>query len=270
MDVVGASALLGGLLGALGARSNRVRTADELSLWVGAGVIGGPLSVAEYSSALWLKNLIPGLETAILPAAVGVMAGAGILGAALTPSLDESDLPARWVASFLIKWIRSPLTTTAGLLAALAVKLLHRPVDFRRGMLFLDVGPGGSALALGAVAWCQARCFGGERCMSDALARHEAVHSRTIAAVGELGFYLTYLTAGVLWARAQGGPWNSLTSQGCGQPFEKTAHTYTSDPAVPNSCGRRLRQEESGRHEPAAASASPAEALPAGPARRRT
>lgn len=228
------SAALGGLLGALGARTNRVRTSDERTLWVVAGLAGGPLAVAEWAALIRLKNLIPALDLPVLPMAFSVVAVTGLLGAAITPSLDHSEKASHWLASLVIKWLRSPIATTAGLLVAGAVKLARRPVDFRRGMLFIDVGPGGSALALGAVAWCQARCFGNQRCTTDALARHEAVHSRTVAAVGELGFYLTYLTAGVVWALLQGGPWNGLTPQGRGQPFEKTAHTFTGDPVRPH------------------------------------
>ena len=258
-----ASAGLGGLFGALGSRRNLVSTPDERALWVTAGVVGGPLALAEYCGVLWVKNLLPGVAIPLVPAAFTVTAVSGFLGATLTPSLDDSDRCSRGAASFALKWVRSPLATTAGLLAALGVRVSSRPVDFRRGMLFIDVWPGGGALALGAVGWCRARCFDDQRCMSDALARHEAVHSRTVAAVGELGFYLTYLTAGVLWARIQGGPWNSLTPGGCGQPFEKTAHTYTGDPAVARPCSRRIRgaaapKEVSPGGRPDAAPAGPA------------
>lgn len=236
--IVGMAAL-GAVLGAIGARCNRVRTTDERILWVVAGLIGGPLALAEWAGVVWVKNLVPGLDLPVVPAAAVVVGVTGSLGAMLTPALDDSDSPARWTASFVVKWLRSPIATTAGLLAAGAVRMRHRTLDYRRGMLFIDIGPGGSALALGAVAWCQNRCFGSDRCMTDALARHEAVHSRTVAAVGELGFYLTYLTAGTLWGLRQGGKWNDLNQQGCGQPFEKTAHTFTRDPAVANPCGKR-------------------------------
>jgi hypothetical protein len=236
--IVGMAAL-GGILGAIGARQNRVRTSDERVLWIAAGLIGGPLALAEWSGILWLKNLVPGLNLPVVPTAAAVVGVTGVLGALLTPALDDSGSPARWTASFVLKWLRSPIATTAGLLAAGVVKARRRPLDYRRGMLFIDVGPGGSALALGAVAWCQNRCFGSDRCTTDALARHEAVHSRTVAAVGELGFYLTYLTAGTIWGRRQGGKWNDLTREGCGQPFEKTAHTFTGDPAVANPCAKR-------------------------------
>ncbi|HEX2052904.1 MAG TPA: hypothetical protein VHJ78_04135 [Actinomycetota bacterium] len=230
------AAVTGGVLGILGARSNRVVTSDEFQLWVLAGVVGGPLAFVEWAALLD----VAGVAEARQPAwATGVSLASGLLGAVATPPLDDADRRGAWAASLLVKWLRSPIATTAGVLAVMATLLRGRPVDFRRGMLFVDVAPGGSALALGAVGWCHARCFGEGRCLSDALARHEAVHSRTVAAVGELGFYLTYLTAGVAWARIQGGPWNSLTSRGCGQPFEKTAHTYTGDPTRPQRCARR-------------------------------
>lgn len=230
---------VGALLGAIGARTNRVRTGDEVTLWMAAGAVGAPLAVAEWALILWGVNGLTGAETPLVPAAVSILVGGGLLGAAVTPALDNSDTRALWIVSLAVKWLRSPLATTAGLLAALVVRVRGRLVDFQRGMLFIQVGPGGSALALGGVGWCQERCFRRDRCLSDGLARHEAVHSRTVAAVGEFGFYLTYLTAGALWARHQGGPWNSLTTEGCGQPFEKTAHTFTKDPAVAVPCRGR-------------------------------
>ena len=230
----------GALLGALGARLNRVGTSDELTLWIGAGAVGTPLAVGEW----WVILRLMGVPFALLPAAIGVVAVSGTLAAAATPSLDQSDRRSSWTVSCALKSVRSPIASTAGAAAALLVKIFGKPVDLRRGMLFLQVGPGRGALALGALAWCRSRCFR-DRCIPDALARHEAVHSRTVAAVGELGFYLTYLTAGVLWARIQGGPWNGLTPEGCGQPFEKLAHTYTSDPAVAFRCRGTWRRRSS-------------------------
>jgi hypothetical protein len=74
----------------------------------------------------------------------------------------------------------------------------------------------------------------------DNLARHESMHSRTVADIGELGFYLTYVTLGAIWGTVQGGSWNDLNAAVCGNPFEKTAHTFTGDPATP------LRTQPSG------------------------
>lgn len=228
-----AAALAGGLVGALAARRNRVATSDELTLWIVAGFAGGALGAAEWSLLLDLAG-----SGSPVAAALALCGTAGLAGALTTPPLDGSGSRPAWAASFLVKWVQSPLATTAGIGAVAFTWLRGRPVDFRRGMLFVDVASGAGALALGAVGWCRNRCFGEDRCLTDSLARHEAVHSRTVAAVGELGFYLTYLTAGVLWARAQGGPWNSLNRLGCGQPLEKTAHTYTGDPATPCRCRR--------------------------------
>ncbi|HYN99375.1 MAG TPA: hypothetical protein VEU28_06840 [Actinomycetota bacterium] len=235
-----AAAFAGALLGGIGARTNRVRTRDEFALWIAAGAVGGPLALAEWWAILSMAEGIAGKSFPMSTAATWVVFVPALLGSTVTQALDDSDSRSQWLASCAIKWFRSPIASTAGLITASVMKMLGKPVDFRRGMLFLHAGRGASALALGGLAWCQDRCFS-ERCVSDALARHEAVHSRTVAAVGELGFYLTYLTAGIVWARMQGGPWNSLTPEGCGQPFEKTAHTYTQDPASPNRCGKAVR-----------------------------
>lgn len=232
-----AAAFAGALLGGVGARTNRVHTRDEFALWVGAGAIGGPLALAEWWAIFSMAEGATGLSIPVDAATVWVVLVPAVIGSTITPAMDESDSRSRWMASCGIKWFRSPIASTAGLLTASAMTILGKPVDLRRGMLFLHAGRGAGALALGGLAWCQDGCFS-QRCIPDALARHEAVHSRTVAAVGELGFYLTYVTAGVLWARIQGGPWNSLTPQGCGQPFEKTAHAYTGDPARPNRCSK--------------------------------
>jgi hypothetical protein len=62
--------------------------------------------------------------------------------------------------------------------------------------------------------------------------------------MGEAGFYITYLTLGNIWAAEQKGAWNSVNKKGpnvgCGNPFEKTAQTFTGDPttpADPSQCG---------------------------------
>jgi hypothetical protein len=123
-----------------------------------------------------------------------------------------------------------------GLIAALVVAIGGGNVDFRRGMLFIEVGSGGGALTLGAVAWTQSGRFDASGHVPDNLARHESYHSRTVVALGELGFYFTYVTIGAIWGVAQGGSWNDLNAAGCGNPFEKTAHTFTGDPAVANAC----------------------------------
>jgi hypothetical protein len=152
---------------------------------------------------------------------------AAMLGAVVSPLLDHTDSRVAWLSSFLIKWVQSPLLTTVGLAATLIVAVGSGELDFRRGMLFIAVGPGGGALTLGAVAWTQSGCFNPDGTVPDNLARHESMHSRTVAAIGELGFYVSYVTIGAIWGSAQGGSWNDLNAAGCGNPFEKTAHTFT-------------------------------------------
>ena len=83
-----------------------------------------------------------------------------------------------------------------------------------------------------AVAWTQSGRFGPSGKVPDNLARHESYHSRTVVALGELGFYFTYVTVGAIWGAGQGGAWNDLNGTGSGNPFEKTAHTFLRGPAV--------------------------------------
>lgn len=215
---------VGAILGAAGAAANRVKAWDEFLLWVIGGAIGGVLAVVAWTGAVLGVSALAGLTVGIVTATtIGliIFATAGLFGAVVSPLLDNFDGPAAWLFSFVIKWVQSPLLTTVGLIAATG----SGKVDFRRGMLFIGVGPGGGALALGAVAWTQSDRFTPDATVSDSLARHESTHSRTVAAVGELGFYLTYVTIGVIWGLAQGGSWNGLNTAGRGNPFEKTAHT---------------------------------------------
>jgi hypothetical protein len=153
----------------------------------------------------------------------------------VSPLLDNTDSPVAWLFSFLIKGVQSPLLSTVGLVATLIVAIRRGTVDFRRGMLFIAVGSGSGALTLGAVAWTQSGRFTPDGTVPDGLARHESTHSRTVAAIGELGFYVTYVTIGGIWGSAQGGSWNGLNAAGCGNPLEKTAHTFTGDPATARS-----------------------------------
>ncbi|MBV8996301.1 MAG: hypothetical protein JO287_21945 [Pseudonocardiales bacterium] len=174
-------------------------------------------------------------DSAITTATLGliIFATAALVGGVVGPLLDNTDSRVSWLVSFLIKWVQSPLLTTVGLVATLIVEISRGKVDFRRGMLFIAVGPGAGALTLGAVAWTQSGRFNRDGTVPDNLARHESIHSRTVAAIGELGFYLTYVTIGAIWGSVQGGSWNNLNEAGCGNPFEKTAHTFTGDPATP-------------------------------------
>lgn len=207
----------------LGAAANKVKTWDEFLLWVIGGVIGGVLTVLAWTGIIWALFEV---ESSIAISLI-LFGMAGLLGAVVAPLLDNTDSPVAWSFSFLIKWVQSPLLTTVGLVATLIVAVGGGKAGFRRGMLFIAVGPGGGALTLGAVAWTQSGCFNPDGTVPDNLARHESTHSRTVAAIGELGFYLSYVTIGALWGSAQGGSWNDLNAAGCGNPFEKTAHTFT-------------------------------------------
>ncbi len=222
------ASIVGATLGAVGAAANTVKMWDEVLLWVIGGAIGGVLAILGWTGIILGVWALFELDASVAAATVGliIFGTAGLLGAVFGPLLDNTDSPVAWLFSFLMKWVQSPLLTTTGLVATLIVAISGGKVDFRRGMLFIAVGPGGGALALGAVAWTQSGCFNPDRTVPDALARHESTHSRTVAAIGELGFYFTYVTIGALWGSAQGGSWNNLNAAGCGNPFEKTAHTF--------------------------------------------
>jgi hypothetical protein len=70
-------------------------------------------------------------------------------------------------------------------------------------MLFIEVGSGYSGITL-AVGWMQSGCFNPDGSIQDTVAKHEST-SRTIASIGELGFYFTYGTIGGIWGEIQGG-----------------------------------------------------------------
>ncbi len=230
------------ILGAIGAAANRVKTSDERLLWVIGGAIGGVLTTVGWLGMVVGVLALFGRGVSVISAAtIGliVIATAGLLGVVISPVLDDTDSVPAWLFSFLITWVQSPLLTTVGLVATLIVAIGRGTVDFRRGMLFIKVGPGGGALTLGAVAWTQSGRFNPDRTVPDNLARHESTHSRTVAAIGELGFYLTYVTIGAIWGCAQGGSWNDLNAAGRGNPFEKTAHTFTDAPRTAPSTNDR-------------------------------
>lgn len=222
--------IVGAVFGVVGAAVNSVSSWDEFSLWVMGGTVGGVLAVVGWTGLLLGGCALLRLDVSVtLIAIVGllVFGTAASFGSVVSPLLDDTDNPAAWLCSFVIKWVQSPLLTTASLVAMIILAIGGSTVDFRRGMLFIEAGPGRSALTLGAVGWTQSGCFGSDATVPDNLARHESIHSRTVAALGELGFYLTYATIGALWGWAQGGSWNDLNAAGCGNPFEKTAHTFT-------------------------------------------
>jgi hypothetical protein len=85
-----------------------------------------------------------------------------------------------------------------------------------------------SAITIGAIVYTQSGLFTAGGQVRDDLAQHESYHTRTVAALGEIGFYLTYVTlAGIIGAAQAGGRgYLGLDANGCGNPFEKTAYTY--------------------------------------------
>lgn len=154
-----------------------------------------------------------------------VYAGLSIVGALLARLLDLADHYAASVFSLLLKWTQSPLTTTVGLLASIVVAIAN-DVSFRRGVVLLNIGSSSqAAITLGGVVWAKGGCFESSGRAKDDLAQHEAFHSRQVMAFHEIGFYLTYLIVGMSWGHVQGAAM-SMTSGGCGNPFEKTARTY--------------------------------------------
>lgn len=216
------AAIVGAVIGAIGAGVNGAKTWDEWLLWIVGGAIGGVLSVlAWYGILVWLG--VSAVAAAV--AATAITLGASILGL-FTPLLDESNSGVAWAFSWAIKLIKSPVMTILGLFVVAGFAIAGKKVDFRRGALFVEVGSGSGGLTLGAIVYTQSGNFNADGSVKDDYARHEAYHTRTVAALGEFGFYVTYITFGSLFAWAQGGPWNALDSNGCGNPFEKHAYTY--------------------------------------------
>jgi hypothetical protein len=202
-------------------------------LWVIGGAIGGALAIFGWTAIILGVSAIFGLGVSAATAAtIGlfIFGIAGLLGAVATPLLDKTDSKVAWFFSFLIKWVQSPLLTTAGLIAAIIVKAGGGKVDFNRGMLFIEVGPGASALTLGAVAWTQTGCFNPDGSIQDAVAQNESTHSHTIAAIGELGFYFTYITVGAIWGKAEAARGTTSTAR-LRQSVEKTAPPSPEIPA---------------------------------------
>jgi hypothetical protein len=253
--------IAGAVFGMVGSVANSVNSWDELVLWVMGGTVGGVLAVVSWTGLLLGGCALLQLDasvTLIAAVALLVFGTAALFGAVVSPLLDNTDHPVAWLFSFVIKWVQSPMLTTASLVATIILVIRGSAVDFRRGMLFIAAGPGRSALTLGAVGWTQSGCFGSDGTVPDNLARHESVHSRTVAALGELGFYLTYVTVGALWGWAQGGSWNDLNAAGYGNPLEKTAHTVTESPATPRcwGCRRQTRARRHGAHRDRGGSAT--------------
>ena len=212
LAVILIAAAVGAVVGAIGAAANGVQTWDEFVLWVIGGLVGAVL-VTLLGGLLALAFGASAAAGAI--AALSVWVVASLLGTFLTPVLDDSNSPVAWVFSFLLKWAQSPVLTTLGLFVVTAFACAWNKIDLRRGMLFVETGLDGGTLTLGAIAYTATSSDGRQNFsrsgrVREDLARHEAVHSRTIACMGELGFYLTYLTFGNTWGTEQGGAWNGL------------------------------------------------------------
>jgi RHS repeat-associated protein len=224
------AAIVGAIIGAAGAAANGAKTWDEWLVWIVGGIVGACLTVLGfYGLGFWLgAGAAAGLAAA--KAALIVWAVVSLIAVIATPLLDMSDSKVAWVFSWILKLIKSPITTILGLLVVAVLAIAGKKVDFRRGAIFVEVGSGNGALTLGSIVYTQSSQFDSMGKVNDNLAKHEAYHTRTVAAIGEIGFYVTYLTLGGLWGLAQGGSagYLGLDSQGCGNPFEKTAYTYYS------------------------------------------
>lgn len=215
--LIALTALLGGWVGGQGAHHNGVTFTDERWLWCLGGALGGVmaglLGVASYRAGVTVGAAWP-----------AVWLGSALLTGRYAANWDLGGRRAR--LSFALKCWLAPLTSGLGLIAALLWRLTGRRLRFRYGSLFVEAGRGPCALTLGAVVWAQTGCFAGEE-VAEKLARHEALHTRQAATLGEVGFYLSYVTIGALWGVLQGGYWNGLNRAGRGNPFEKTAYTHT-------------------------------------------
>jgi RHS repeat-associated protein len=223
------AAIVGAIIGAAGAAANGAKTWDEWLVWIVGGMIGAVLTVLGFYG---LGFLAGGAAVGLAAAKVALVVWtvASVLGVLLTPILDQSDSPVAWVFSWIIKVIKSPVLSIIGLFVVAGLAIAGKKVDFRRGALFVEVGSGTAALTLGAIVYSEGGNFDAMGRVRDDVARHEAYHTRTVAALGEVGFYITYLTVGGLIGLAQAGGegYLGLNSSGCGNPFEKTAYTYYS------------------------------------------
>lgn len=220
----------GMVIGPIGAAMNGVKTWDEFLLMVVAGGAGGALAAYGF----YLFGIGVGITGTAARAnfafwATLVWSGLGLIGALLTPALDEHEnWFTKWL-SFLLKWTHSPILTTVGILVAIVAAIFGSKVGVRKGMIFVETGQGTDAITIGAVGYAQSGGgnWNGKR-PSDLLSLHESVHGRACSAVGELGFYVTYLAIGLPWGLIQGGGDGmfGLNNRGCGNPLEKLASEY--------------------------------------------
>jgi RHS repeat-associated protein len=220
-----AAVVVGAVAGIISAAVNGAQTWDEWLLSIVAGIVGAILVTLV---GFWIGG-VPGAIVAL-----SIFMIASWIGAPLTRALDETDSEVAWFFSFLIKWIQSPVLTTIGLFVVLGYAIAGHDVDLERGALFVNVGgSSGGALTLGAIVYANGGNFDAGGDVNDDLARHEAYHTRQVAAFGEMGFYLTYIILGTIWGAGEAGEPFGTDLRGCGNPFEKTARTYNHPEASP-------------------------------------
>ena len=158
-------------------------------------------------------------------AATVITLGVSVLGL-FTPLMDESDSGVAWAFSWAIKLIKSPVFTIIGLFVVAGLAIFRQTGRF----------PPGRAVRGG---WCghgriDARCdrlypewqFRLEWKCARRRGKARGLPYAYCRALGERGFYVTYVTFGSVFAWATGGEWNALDNRGCGNPFEKHAYTY--------------------------------------------
>jgi len=225
------AAVIGVALGTIGAAVNGVKAWDEFLLWMIGGAVGAVLAVlCFYGAAFYILGL--GAAASLAAAKVGLITwgAASLLSGLFGRMLDESNSPVAWFFSWLLKFAQSPFISVfafiVGGIVAFAGGGGH--LDFRRGALFIETWPGRRAVTLGAVVWAGQEYWTSDGQVKDDRALHEAFHTRQVATFGGVGFYVTYLTIGGIWGVAQGGKYLGVDSRGCGNPFEKNAHSYFS------------------------------------------
>lgn len=238
-SVAGLLALaIGAFSGLRGALRNRVGFADERLLWALGGALG---ALAATRLGLWL------LPTAGPFAGTLVWLALSLVATSATPAFDAGTR-GRAIASLVLKILASPVSSALSLVGLLAARARGARVDLAHGALFVSAGRGGAAVVIGAVVWAQDALWEGDR-IAEPWALHEAHHTRTIASLGEIGFYAAYLLVGAPWSLLRGAPWNALDARGRGHPFERTAYRLS------DAASERLADE--GRIE------APAEAMEA-------
>ena len=231
--VVLIAAVIGAAAGAIGAAINGVTAWDEFLLWVIGGAIGAVLCVLSFYGAALIFGASAAGALAAAKVGLVIWGAASLLQGFFGRALDESDSGVAWFFSWLIKFVQSPivsvLTYIVGGIYALAVG--GGRLDFRRGALFIEGGPGTGAITLGSVVIANQGYWDSMGRVNDSLARHEAFHTRQVAIMGAAGFYITYLIGGI-WGAAQASAGSNgffaVDSRGCGNPFEKTAHSLFS------------------------------------------